>query len=1807
MFDIKLKYFLNIIYSMLFLDLRGGNILEVKKHFKLYKSGKQWITAAVATVALSAGMVLGGVAHADTTTPADNQSVATTQPVGSQNKATQDSTQGQTAANNVVPDLLQHTLAAATNNNTQNASDLNAQKTQQSQSYNHDDNGSYGNFDSVAVDGNQLHVTGWQATNKAAQYGTDNRYLIVVGHNDQGQQEELGRTKLTSDMIVNRPDVQKAHNVYNAANSGFNANVQLDVNKLQNYRNAIQIISRYSKTADGNGFYDGSDYVSQPVTFDKNNYAYLDQMAVVNSKLHVAGWNATNDALGKANHYVILYDQTQGRELARVKVNDQSRPDVANAHKDVINANNSGFAADFSLNGVDLTHQLQVISRYSDAANGEGNHVDYWFAPQALLQANLTNQGNLDQFNVSKAGEVTVTGWHATDASNIERNHFLILFDQTANRQVASIKVDTVARPDVAKVYPNVKSAGQSGFSATFKVKNGELAANHQYAIVSRYSAVADGNGDSGNHTDYWSNGVKLNQSAYWLDHLKMTDQGLHISGWVASDNSLSQPHAFAFVMNNGKEVARQELKLAARPDVANAYPSLYNSAMSGFDTTIKLDNISKLTGNLQVLLRFTNNKNGDLDNGQATDQYSKNYATAGHSFDYVKANGNTVQFAGWDATDQAINLPYQWMIVLVNGQEAARQLISSDMTDGLAGFDRTDVYKVFPEVANSAMSGFQGTMTIPVAVKNGDTVQLVHRFADSSTDAEKQYIQSYSPVLTVNNGSAQLGQYALRKFGLQKKDGKDYYYDPTTGQVRKNFLMQTKDGWEYFDNDTGAGTDALKLQFDKGTVSLDRLFDYGNKAYDFTSKSIENVNGYLTADTWYRPAKILANGTTWTDSKDTDYRPLLMSWWPNKQIQVDYLNYMKKQGYVSNSQDYTVNDGDYTLNYAAEDIQRNFEKRIAQNGTDWLKQLINDFIKTEPIWNEKTENVNYSGLQFQGGFLKYENSKLTPYANSDYRLLGRMPINIDGKGYKGAEFLLANDVDNSNPVVQAEQLNWLYYLLNFGTITGNNDQANFDSVRVDAPDNIDADLMNIAKDYFNAAYGMNSDAVSNKHINILEDWNSSDPNYFNKIGNPQLTMDVSLKGALNHGLSDSKNRWGLNAIVYQSLANRANDSTENEVIPNYSFIRAHDNNSQDQIQNAIRDLTGKDYHTFTQADEKKGIDAYIKDQNSTVKKYNLYNIPSSYAILLTNKDTIPRVYYGDLYTDGGQYMEHRTRYYDTLTNLLKSRVKYVSGGQSMQTMSIGGNNNVLTSVRYGKGAMKATDSGTAETRTQGIGVVVSNDQNLKLGANDTVVLHMGAAHKHQEYRAAVLTTDNGVVNYTSDQNAPVAYTNANGDLYLFGRNLIINGQEEANTAVKGYANPDVSGYLAVWVPVGASDNQDARTAPSTEKNDGKSAYRSNAAFDSNVIFEAFSNFVYTPTKESERANVRIAQNADFFASLGFTSFEMAPQYNSSKARTFLDSTIDNGYAFTDRYDLGMSAPNKYGTDADLRNAIQALHKAGLQVMADWVPDQIYNLPGKEVVTVSRGDDHGNAWKDSMINNDLYVANTIGGGEYQKKYGGAFLDQLQKLYPELFTKKQVSTGVPIDPSVKITEWSAKYFNGTNILHRGSGYVLKADGGQYYNLGTTTKQFLPSQLTGVKAQDNEGFVKGADGSYYFYNLDGQMVKNTFIQDSTGNWYFFGQDGKMVENQHFVNVDSYGTSGTYFFLNNGVSFRSGLVQTNDGTYYFDNYGRLVRNQVITVGAMTYTIDQNGKIVKTSYNPDADRPVSTDIGQMTDQNRI
>ena len=78
---------------------------------------------------------------------------------------------------------------------------------------------------------------------------------------------------------------------------------------------------------------------------------------------------------------------------------------------------------------------------------------------------------------------------------------------------------------------------------------------------------------------------------------------------------------------------------------------------------------------------------------------------------------------------------------------------------------------------------------------------------------------------------------------------------------------------------------------------------------------------------------------------------------------------------------------------------------------------------------------------------------------------MNRTPTNQTGtrkyhidRSNGGYELLLANDIDNSNPAVQAEQLNWLHYIMNIGSILGNDSSANFDGVRIDAVDNVDAD-----------------------------------------------------------------------------------------------------------------------------------------------------------------------------------------------------------------------------------------------------------------------------------------------------------------------------------------------------------------------------------------------------------------------------------------------------------------------------------------------------------------------------------------------------------------------------------------------------------------------------------------------------------------------------------------------------------------------------------------------------------------------------
>lgn len=74
-------------------------------------------------------------------------------------------------------------------------------------------------------------------------------------------------------------------------------------------------------------------------------------------------------------------------------------------------------------------------------------------------------------------------------------------------------------------------------------------------------------------------------------------------------------------------------------------------------------------------------------------------------------------------------------------------------------------------------------------------------------------------------------------------------------------------------------------------------------------------------------------------------------------------------------------------------------------------------------------------------------------------------------------------------------------------------------------------------------------------------------------------------------------------------------------------------------------------------------------------------------------------------------------------------------------------------------------------------------------------------------------------------------------------------------------------GYLGVWVPVGAPDNQDIRVKGSDKKLD--KTFSATEALDSQVIYEGFSNFQDFVEKDSQYTNKLIAENAELFKSCG--------------------------------------------------------------------------------------------------------------------------------------------------------------------------------------------------------------------------------------------------------------------------------------------------------------------------------------------------
>lgn len=500
----------------------------------------------------------------------------------------------------------------------------------------------------------------------------------------------------------------------------------------------------------------GNDQVAPQYT-DNSNRGSLDQMQVQGSQLQVSGWHATNQSVSQPTHMIILYDQSQNRELARKTVNRVWRNDVAQAYPGIENANQSGFSTSFNVMPEFANDNIQVVSRWTGSMDGNSDFTDYWFPARRIFTDNA-NRANLDSATATN-GQLTISGWHATNQSIGKNYHYIIVWDQNLGHEVARQLVTTgQSRNDVAQAFPGIYNANNSGFKVSFNISSAINNDNLQF--ISRWTDDPAGNG---NATDYWFGEFNLDHGNYAnLDNFSTDKNGINVAGWHASNQAYGKNYHYIILLDNttGKEIARQMVS-GSRQDVANVYPTISNAINSGFNYRFNLYLPNYYGHQLQLVSRWTNDYAG---NGANTTDYwfaPQNIAdpangwgdgvghldgmTVYHRYDYGMGNADStiINFTGWWATNSNLQKSAMVLFDNTNGQKYAIKSaglaqdsdgngeINGDETLQNSSNYRSDVYNVYGNQygSNALYSGFNTNISFDSFNYGDDYTLGVYRY----------------------------------------------------------------------------------------------------------------------------------------------------------------------------------------------------------------------------------------------------------------------------------------------------------------------------------------------------------------------------------------------------------------------------------------------------------------------------------------------------------------------------------------------------------------------------------------------------------------------------------------------------------------------------------------------------------------------------------------------------------------------------------------------------------------------------------------------------------------------------------------------------------------------------------------------------------------------------------------------------------------------------------------------------------------------------------------------------------------------
>ena len=353
-----------------------------------------------------------------------------------------------------------------------------------------------------------------------------------------------------------------------------------------------------------------------------------------------------------------------------------------------------------------------------------------------------TNVGVVDAAYIN-GKSFHISGWHAADAAETQKNAYIIAYDSTDNREIGRVKYEPSLRQDVANSdYGYLYNAKYSGYSVDIPIPDGYQISGKNIQFIMRYSADTNGNS---NYTDKWSQKYKFSSNYYNIDNFSIENGIVNVSGWHISDASsgYSNPYILIYDATTGKEITKRvKYNPIERMDVSAAYPHVYNSAKSGFDLQIPLTNKNIAGHKIQVIMRYSDN--ADTGEGSFQDIYSNAYTMPNENKYWIDNfnidSDNVVHVSGWHISDASreLNNPYILIYDATTGKEITKRVKYNPI-------ERMDVSAAYPHVYNSAKSGFD--LQIPLTNKNiaGHKIQVIMRYSDNADTGEGNFQDSWS------------------------------------------------------------------------------------------------------------------------------------------------------------------------------------------------------------------------------------------------------------------------------------------------------------------------------------------------------------------------------------------------------------------------------------------------------------------------------------------------------------------------------------------------------------------------------------------------------------------------------------------------------------------------------------------------------------------------------------------------------------------------------------------------------------------------------------------------------------------------------------------------------------------------------------------------------------------------------------------------------------------------------------------------------------------------------------------------------